>query len=173
MTISIESGSIWWHYLVVIVPDEVKSTTNATLWIDGGSMTDSPPTIKSYVVEIAAALAVTTKTVTGALFMIPNERTVFASGETIALYRDKSLISSMSLDPDQKSRSEDSIIAYTWNHFLDDPTQPEWLVRFPMVKASVKAMDTVTAFMKQKFPEKNYQLDYYAVSGASKRGMII
>lgn len=36
-----ESGSIWWHYLVVIVPDEVKYTRNATLWITGGGMGSS------------------------------------------------------------------------------------------------------------------------------------
>ena len=66
---------------MIIIPNDVKSKTNATLWIDGGSMTDSAPTIKSYVVEIAAALAVTTNIVTGALFQIPNERTVFSSGE--------------------------------------------------------------------------------------------
>lgn len=39
-----------------------------------------------------------------------------------------------------------------------------------MVKASLRAMDTITDFMKKKFPEKNLNLDYYAVAGASKRG---
>lgn len=70
-------------------------------------------------------------------------------------------------DPKQQSRSEDAIIAYTWDHFLKDPSQPDWLVRFPMVKASVRAMDAVTEFASQKL---NYQLDSFTVSGASKRG---
>jgi hypothetical protein len=39
-----------------------------------------------------------------------------------------------------------------------------------MVKASLRAMDTITEFMKVKRPELNTQLDYYAVAGASKRG---
>jgi PhoPQ-activated pathogenicity-related protein len=39
-----------------------------------------------------------------------------------------------------------------------------------MVKASLRAMDTITEFMKVKLPELNTQLDYYAVAGASKRG---
>jgi hypothetical protein len=39
-----------------------------------------------------------------------------------------------------------------------------------MVKASLRAMDTVTEFMKVKRPELNTQLDYWVVSGASKRG---
>jgi PhoPQ-activated pathogenicity-related protein len=53
---------------------------------------------------------------------------------------------------------------------LKDPSQPEWLLRFPMVKATLRAMDTVTAFMVKKFPEMNVQIDYYTIAGASKRG---
>jgi PhoPQ-activated pathogenicity-related protein len=54
------------------------------------------------------------------------------------------------------------VIAYTWDHFVRDPSQPEWLVRFPMVKAAYRAMDTMTAFASQKF---GYSLDYYMVAG--------
>jgi PhoPQ-activated pathogenicity-related protein len=39
-----------------------------------------------------------------------------------------------------------------------------------MVKASLRAMDTITDFVSTKFPELNTQLDYYSVAGASKRG---
>jgi PhoPQ-activated pathogenicity-related protein len=39
-----------------------------------------------------------------------------------------------------------------------------------MVKASVRAMDAITEFVSQKLPEKNCQLDYYTIAGASKRG---
>ena len=38
---------------------------------------------------------------------VPNEHITFAA------------------DPIQKSRSEDAIIAYTWDHFLKDPTTPD------------------------------------------------
>jgi PhoPQ-activated pathogenicity-related protein len=50
--------------------------------------------------------------------------------------------------------------------------QPNWLVRFPMVKASVRAMDTITAFVATTpLPEfQGLDLQYYSVSGASKRG---
>ena len=34
--------------------------------------------------------------------------------------------------------------AYTWDHYLKDTSQPEWLLRFPMVKATLRAMDTIT-----------------------------
>uniref|UniRef100_A0A914BWJ8 Uncharacterized protein n=1 Tax=Acrobeloides nanus TaxID=290746 RepID=A0A914BWJ8_9BILA len=62
------------------------------------------------------------------------------------------------------------MIAFTWQHFLDDPSKPEWLLRFPMVKASLRAMDTITAFVSQDLPELGCQLDHYVVAGASKRG---
>lgn len=144
--------SIWWHYLVVIVPEEVKWNRNASLWITGGSMGDSPPKASDEDIRVSAALATYTGMVMGALFQIPNERVTFSA------------------DPEQRSLGEDGIIAYTWDHYLKDVTQPEWLLRFPMVKASLRAMDTVTAFMKTAYPDNGFQLDYYAVSGASKRG---
>jgi len=43
-------------------------------------------------------------------------------------------------------------------------------VRFPMVKASLRAMDAMTDFVAKTLPEKNLQLDYYTIAGASKRG---
>ena len=150
---SSQSGSIWWHYLVVIVPDDVEYSRNGTLYITGGSNDASaPPPTDSEDVIITAAFATGTKTITGCLFQIPNEHTTFSA------------------DPLQKSRTEDAVIAFTWDHFLNDPSQPEWLLRFPMVKASLRAMDTITDFAAKKFPDKNYQLDYYSVAGASKRG---
>ena len=78
-------------------------------------------------------------------FKIPNQHMVFAE------------------DPLQKRRSEDGIIAYTWARFLEHPEEPEWLVRLPMVKAAVRAMDTVTAFAKDTLHVP--RLDYFSVSG--------
>lgn len=65
-----DGGSIWWHYLVVIVPDEVKYVHNSTLWITGGSVTSGPPTRKDEDIALAAALATSTQTVVGALFQV-------------------------------------------------------------------------------------------------------
>jgi hypothetical protein len=55
---------------------------------------------------------------------------------------------------------------------MKDTSNPEWLVRFPMVKASVRAMDAVTEFTKSKFPETFgvTPIEKFVVSGASKRG---
>jgi PhoPQ-activated pathogenicity-related protein len=146
-----EAKSLWWHYLMVIVPDDLKFKSNGSLWITGGNM-GSVPKIDDEDMVVSAALAVTTGTITGALFQIPNEHITFAS------------------DAIQKSRSEDAIIAFTWDHFLNDPSKPEWLVRFPMVKASLRAMDAMSEFVKQRRPELGVSLDYFTVAGASKRG---
>ena len=184
---SSQSKSLWWHILLVLVPDEIKYTTNATMYITGGSM-DTFDVEKSEDTEVALSLATGTGVVTGVLYQVPNEHTTFAA------------------DPIQKSRTEDSIIAFTWDHFLRDTSKPEvracvrrlspcavlpprpllthppppppppppyppqWLVRFPMVKASVRAMDAIAEFVTKKMPEKNLHLDYFTVAGASKRG---
>lgn len=150
---SSQSGSIWWHYLVVIVPDDVEFTTNSTLYITGGGNDpNSPPSPDDEDIIVTAAIATGTKTIAGCLFQIPNEHTTFSA------------------DPKQQSRTEDAVIAFTWDHFLKDTTQPEWLLRFPMVKASLRAMDTITDFAAKKYPDRSYELDYYTVAGASKRG---
>jgi len=146
------SLSVWWHLLVVIVPDEVNWDRNATMWVTGWSNTDSLPTNRDEDIVLAAALAMGTGTITGSLFQIPNEKLVFSG------------------DPEQMNRGEDAIIAYTWDHFLKDPTQPEWLVRLPMVKAVLRGMDAMTEFVAKKYPSDNWQLDYYTIAGASKRG---
>jgi PhoPQ-activated pathogenicity-related protein len=82
------------------------------------------------------------------LRMVPNQPLVFA-GET-------------------KLRTEDAIIAYTWDKFLrggDD----NWPLRLPMTKAAVRAMDTVTAFLKSS-AGGSVAVEKFVVSGGSKRG---
>jgi len=156
------SRSIWWHQMVVIVPSNLdpKNKHNATMWITGGSNDcdhsecNSWPSTSDEDIWTCAALAMGTGTITTALFQIPNEHIVFPS------------------DPIQKSRTEDAIIAFTWDHFLKDPSDPTWLVRFPMVKASVRAMDAVAEWVATK-PDlggQGYTASYFSVAGASKRG---
>ncbi len=62
--------SLWWHYLVVIVPSEVKYLQNGTLWITGNSNTDSAPSADSEDIVTAAALAMSTGVITGSLFQV-------------------------------------------------------------------------------------------------------
>ena len=49
--------------------------------------------------------------------------------------------------PRKEQRSEDASIAFTWDHFYRHPDQPEWLLRLPMTKGAVRAMDAVEDFV--------------------------
>jgi PhoPQ-activated pathogenicity-related protein len=70
--------------------------------------------------------------------------------------------------PTVRSRTEDAVIAFTWRHFING-SSPYWLLRMPMTKAVVKAMDTVQTFVKTKFPNIT-PIQQFVVAGASKRG---
>ena len=98
---------------------------------------------------MTAGIAMATGAIVCELKMTPNQPLVFNDGKDIQRY-------------------EDALIAYTWDKFLrgGDPT---WLARFPMTKAAVRAMDTVTHFMGT---EAAGQVDVkrFVVAGGSKRG---
>ena len=55
------SRSIWWHYLVVVVPDEIKHPNVAGVWVTGGHNTDGYPELKSEDMELTVTLALSTK----------------------------------------------------------------------------------------------------------------
>ncbi len=65
-----DAKSIWWHYLVVIVPENLQYTRNASLWITGGSVTSGFPSARDEDVALSAALATATGTITGVLFQV-------------------------------------------------------------------------------------------------------
>ena len=56
-------------------------------------------------------------------------------------------------------------MAYTWHHFIDDPTKTDYVSEMPMTKAAVKAMDTVTDFINKTL---KMEITDYCVGGASK-----
>ena len=126
---------------------------------------------------VGAALFQVYKTTENKLFMtmfqIPNQPIVYAD------------------DPEQRRRSEDSSIAWTWSatlllspstlplsrhHFLEDPaSDPEILLRLPMTKAGVKALDTVENFLTSatappEVADLGLAPTHHIVAGASKRG---
>lgn len=145
--------SIWKHQMVIIVPNTIKYENEAAIWITGGGQNDGWPDTGSEDIQISIALAVTANIVVAALFQISNQPVIFAD------------------DPQQRGLTEDALIAYTWDHFLNDSSNPEWLNRFPMVKASARALDCITEFMQFKYPQ-NQVIDSFTVSGASKRGWV-
>jgi PhoPQ-activated pathogenicity-related protein len=135
---------IWKHWLTIVKPDKVASNTGF-LFVTGGSINDKPPAHPDAMLT-SAALA--TNTVTSELRGVPNEPVTFA-GET-------------------KTRSEDAIIAYTWDKYLrtGDDT---WPLRLPMTKSAVRALDTITAFCRST-EGGGVSVDKFVVSGGSKRG---
>jgi PhoPQ-activated pathogenicity-related protein len=136
------SHSIWTHWLSIYKPAKVSSTV-ALLTINGGAIDSKPPKPDSRSIEIATL----TGSVVAELRGIPNEPVRFAG------------------DP-HGARNEDGIIAYTWDRFLKtgDGT---WPLRLPMTKATVRAMDAVTEFLRK---EDGTKVERYMVCGASKRG---
>jgi PhoPQ-activated pathogenicity-related protein len=136
--------TLWQHWLTVIVPNDVTSST-ALLYINAGSNKSEPPKGPD---GTLMQIAVQSKTVVADLKEVPNEPLVFAD------------------DPNNPCH-EDAIIAYTFDKFLKthDPT---WLL-LPMVKSAVRAMDTVQDHLA-KVSGGKIQIKDFVVAGASKRG---
>jgi PhoPQ-activated pathogenicity-related protein len=135
---------IWKHWLVIARPDTVTSS-KSLLFISGGANDGKvPKALEGNFVQMALA----TKSVVSELRMIPNQPLVFA-GET-------------------EGRTEDSLIAYTWDKFLRTG-DTKWPARLPMTKAAVRAMDTVTAFCGSE-AGGHVKVDGFVVAGGSKRG---
>ncbi len=148
---------VWKHWVRVIVPNALTGPLQSTalLLIDGGSYSDtlpstditSDPTIGEY-----GQAAVGLHTVMIDLEDVPNEPLTFTG------------------DPGDP-RSEDAIIAYTYNQFLNNIGQPgndTWPALLPMVKSAVRAMDTAQNLPTQipGFPT----IENFMVTGYSKRG---
>ena len=136
----------WWHWLNIIVPDEIQETESMMI-IGGGSRNDTVP-IKTDDWQIKAAIA------TGSII---------------------SYVSNVPFQPldfkgDQKEgRVEDDLISFGWRQYLESggsEDKLEWLARFPMTRAVVRAMDVV-----QEISEASTKpVENFFVTGASKRG---
>jgi len=134
----------WGHWLSVIIPAKVTSTT-ALLIINGGDNSDPAPGPAD---PDLGLLAAATGAVVAELRMVPNQP--------------------LSFTDESHARSEDAIIAYTWDKFLRGGDET-WPAQLPMTKSAVRAMDTVTDFCFR--PEAgNYTVNQFIVTGGSKRG---
>jgi len=134
----------WRHTLTAIKPANLAHST-ALLFISGGANSAAnPPRPSRQLIEIAKA----TRSVVVELRMVPNQPLTFHG--------------------DGKPRTEDDLIAYTWDQFLRTGDE-RWPARLPMTKAAVRAMDATTAFLAS--PEGGAaKVDTFVVTGASKRG---
>jgi PhoPQ-activated pathogenicity-related protein len=135
---------VWKHWLTIVRPDQV--TTNIGLLVINGGSNDRPPPTR--VSPMLTNLAVGTGSVLSELRMVPNQPLTFA-GET-------------------KKRSEDAIVAYSWDKYLRTGDET-WPLQLPMTKAAVRAMDTITTFCRSA-QGGGITVDKFVVGGASKRG---
>jgi len=134
---------VWKHFLQIYKPANAKPGI-AMLMVAGGNNKGNKPNPD----PIMLAIAKDTGMVMAELRQIPSEPLRF-TGES-------------------KDRTEDGIIAYTWDKYMrtgDD----QWPLRLPMTKAGVRAMDTVTAYLKTK-EGGEINIDRFIVTGGSKRG---
>ena len=153
------SRSEWWHQLLIIVPDENKVLDTATLWITGqDNDVGDVVSIDDFEIKFMTDVAVSQGMTTAVLFQVPNQPIVFSE------------------DVLQDSRREDAIIAFTQWHFLnDDKSDSEYLLRLPMTKAAVKAMDTINYFLTDDTaPDEIQDIGInptkFIIGGPSKRG---
>lgn len=135
---------VWQHWLTVVRPDQLNSSTGF-LFITGGNNKSGPPKKTD---DNVVRLAVETHSVVSELKGVPSQPLLF-TGEP-------------------KGRTEDELISYSWDKFLRTGDE-KWPARLPMTKSAVRAMDSVTAFCKT--PEGgSVPVDRFVVAGGSKRG---
>jgi PhoPQ-activated pathogenicity-related protein len=138
---------VWRNWVQVIVPTQVTGDT-AMLFITGGNNEfPNEPGIDNNMLQIALA----THTITVTLRGVPSEPLIFTD--------------------ETRTRSEDEIIAYTFNQYMEhigDPGNETWPLLVAMVKTAVRTMDTVTAFVPTI--QANTQVNHFVVTGYSKRG---
>lgn len=134
----------WQHWVNIVVPDNA-SQNKALLLISGGSNGGSPPTS---VDDALSSLSLLSNSVIIELRMIPNEPVQFTD-ETF-------------------TRSEDEIIAYTWDKYLNTG-DTDWPLQLPMVKSVVKAMDAVQHFFTNDL-SSGHLVEEFVLLGGSKRG---
>lgn len=135
---------LWRHWLTIVRPERVD-TRIGVLVIGGGSTASRPP---ARINPLLTSLAVMTRSVVSEVRMVPNQPLTFAEEEM--------------------PRSEDAIIAYSWEKYLRTGDET-WPLRLPMTKSAVRAMDAVTAFCAS--PQGGATVvDRFVVGGRSKRG---
>ena len=110
---------IWEHFMTITAPTEISSDIGF-LTISGGSKSRSAPAA-AQASDIKRALE--TGTVVSTLYMVPNQPLVF-------------------IDDAENPRTEDAIIAYTWDKYLRS-SDDKWPLRLPMTKRAVRAMERV------------------------------
>jgi len=150
---------VWWHTLVVIIPEVVEFKDWATLTLDFGVNTgngssaimnnrhidaaDDEDFVDFYIdsSNLEERLPDLKRAVHEAAFLAVRTRAPAAS--LLNLPNEGEIFGN---DPVQKDRAQDFLKAYSYQDFLDHPDEPERISELPIAKAVVRAMDTVQAF---------------------------
>jgi PhoPQ-activated pathogenicity-related protein len=134
--------AVWTHWVTVTVPT-FSSVNTALILINGGDISDPAPSISDTNPENLQFrnLAIATGSAIVELRGVPNQPLQFAD--------------------EAFTRSEDEIIAYSWDKFLQGGDDT-WPAQLPMVKAAVACMDAIQAFRPG--------INQFVLAGGSKRG---
>jgi len=136
--------TLWKHWLTIVKP--VNAVGNkALLWINGGSNRGAAP---DSVDKMIVGMALGAGAVVADLKMVPNQPLVFPDGG--------------------RPRSEDGIIAYTFDKYMETGDST-WPLLLPMAKSAVRAMDTVQKHLAS-LDSDPANITEFVVSGGSKRG---
>ena len=149
-SLDVVNKPVWHNWVQFVVPTTANISSTALLMISGGSNTASMPTSPD---SSMVAVALATNSVTVLLRGVPSEPLQFVD-ETPA-----------------RSRSEDEIIAYTLDHYLDNigaDGNETWPLLLPMVKSAVRAMDITQSLVPAV--HDNSPINDFLVTGYSKRG---
>ena len=135
---------VWQHWLTVVKP-EGTTANKALLFIVGGANgREAPQSAEARTLAIAKASG----SVVAELRMVPNQPLIFHG--------------------DGVERTEDDLIAYTWDQYLKTGDDT-WPARLPMVKSAVRAMDCVQELLASEQGGK-LAIEKFVVAGGSKRG---
>lgn len=135
---------LWKHELIVYVPDTINYD-GTLLYITGGGLDENrlPKFVgkDNFIEQNLVQMAVRNKASVACLRQVPNQ-------------------------PLYNGLNEDALIAYTLNEFRKT-NDYSWPLLFPMVKSTVRAMDTIEQLLRDK---KGKKVDRFVLTGASKRG---
>lgn len=135
----------WKHRLTIVRPAELVKPSHALLIISGGEWRDGTEKArfdnKNRDLQNAGALAAMTRLPVAVLNQVP-------------------------FQPIFGGKYEDAIISHTFEQFMKTG-EADWPLLMPMVKAAVRAMDTVQTVARDDW---KMEIPNFVVTGASKRG---
>lgn len=137
----------WRHQLFIIKPAVMRHPNRMVLIVAGSRWRDQllePPAADESLPSSAAAFALAAQQI----------------GSPVAV------LMQVPFQPMFNGRTEDAIIAYTFDKYLDGGDD-DWPLLLPMVKSTVRAMDVLEQYAREHW---ELEIDGFTVSGGSKRG---